>query len=97
MQINMVILPVGLIIYAWTAEKQVPWPATLLGALLFGWGMMVVYICAQIYLVEVFGRWAASAMAAVIVCRSALGCVFSLIGFELYRSLGYGWLVPPWK
>ena len=93
MQISFIVVPIGLIIFAWGAEKQTPWPVPLLGALLFALGMIVSYVCIQIYLVDTFERWAASALAATIISRSIFGCVFSVVGFQLYTSLGYGWSV----
>jgi hypothetical protein len=43
------------------------------------------------YLVDCFERYSASALAAMMVTRSVLGCAFSLVGVELYRRLGFQW------
>jgi hypothetical protein len=48
-------------------------------------------ICIQTYLVDAFTEYAASALAATIVLRSIFGAVFSIVGTQLYKSLGYGW------
>ena len=90
MQAGMVIVPIGLIIYAWTAGRT-HWIVPLLGACVFGLGMTMAYICIQTYIVDAFEKYAVSAMAALIVSRSIVGCIFSLIGFQLYKSLGYAW------
>lgn len=81
MQIAFLFVPIGLTIFAWGAEKQMPWPVPLLGALLFALGMITSYVCIQTYLVDTFEQWAASALAATIVSRSLLGCIFSVVGF----------------
>jgi hypothetical protein len=50
-------------------------------------------ICIQTYLVDAFGQYAASALAATIVLRSIFGAIFSIFGVQLYRTLDYGWCV----
>lgn len=92
MQIGMTIVPVGLIMFAWSAGRT-HWIVPLLGACLFGAGMLMGYVCIHTYLVDCFGTWAASALAAAVVTRCIITCVFCIVGFELYRKLGYDWLV----
>ncbi|KAH8193606.1 hypothetical protein TruAng_012230 [Truncatella angustata] len=68
MQIGMAIVLLGLIMFAWSAGRAyctVP----LLGASIFGSGMLMVYVCIHTYLVDCFGKWAASALAAEIATR----------------------------
>jgi hypothetical protein len=55
-------------------------------------------ICIQTYLVDAFTEYAASALAATIVLRCIFGAIFSIVGTQLYKSLGYGWCVLlDWK
>lgn len=91
MQVGMCIVPAGLIIFAWSAEKQTHWIVPLIGACIFGLGMLMGYVCVHTYLVDAFEQLAASALAAAIVTRCVTTCVFTVVGFELYRRLGYGW------
>ena len=46
---------------------------------------------ATTYLVDVFTKHAASAMAANTVLRSVVAAILPLAGPPLYRKLGYGW------
>ncbi|CAK7217401.1 hypothetical protein SCUCBS95973_003138 [Sporothrix curviconia] len=85
------LLPVGLLIYGWTAEKHVHWIVPLLGTAIMGFGMMGIFMSVQIYLVDAFTRHAASATAANAVLRSILGAVLPLCGLNLYNKLGLGW------
>lgn len=93
MQLGAVIVPVGLLIFGFTAQpdKEIPWIAPLIGAAVFSAGMLMTYICVTTYLVDVFETYAASAIAAMTITRSLLGCVFGIIGNELYRTMGYQW------
>lgn len=93
MQLGAIIVPLGLFIFAFTArpDKGIPWIAPLIGAAIFSAGMLMTYICVTTYLVDVFETYAASAIAAMTITRSILGCVFGIIGNELYRAMGYQW------
>lgn len=53
----------------------------------------MAYVCIHTYLVDCFDKWSASALAAAIVSRCVISSVFCIVGFELYRKLGYDWYV----
>lgn len=93
LQIGMTLVPIGLIIFGWTAEKQVHWVLPLFGVAIFSLGMLMAYVCIQTYVVDVYEKYGASALAAVIVARCTTSCVFSVTGFQLYKALGYAWYV----
>ena len=84
-------LPAGLLLYGWAAEKHVHWIVPMIGTSIMGFGMMGVFMSAQIYLVDSFTRHAASVTAANAVLRSILGAVLPLCGLNLYNKLGVGW------
>jgi len=91
LQAGMFITPTGLIIFGWSADRHVHWIVPLLGACVFGLGMLMGYVCIHTYLVDAFEEYAASALAAAVVTRCIITCVFTVVGFQLYRSLGYAW------
>ncbi|PVI02559.1 MFS general substrate transporter, partial [Periconia macrospinosa] len=90
LQLGTFVVPVGLIVFAWSAGRT-HWIVPLLGACIFGAGMLMAYVCIHTYLVDCFGRWSASALAAAVVTRCIITSAFCIIGFELYRKLGYDW------
>jgi hypothetical protein len=45
----------------------------------------------QTYLVDCYGKYAASALAANTVLRSIFGCILPLAGPTMYSKLGLGW------
>ncbi len=45
----------------------------------------------QTYLVDAFGIYAASAIAASTVLRSLIGALLPLAGRKMYQTLGLGW------
>ena len=86
-----VFLPAGLFIYGWTAEYRVHWIVPILGTLIMGVGNLVIFMALQMYLVDAFTIYAASALAANTVVRSIAGAVLPLAGLTMYRQLGIGW------
>lgn len=91
LQIGMALVPVGLIVFGWTTEKEVHWVLPLLGVVIFSTGMLMAYVSIQTYVVDVYEEYGASVLAAVIVARCTTSCVFSVTGFQLYKALGYAW------
>ena len=85
------LVPTGLFIYAWTAEKHTHWIGPNIGVALFTAGVVIGSQCMQTYLVDAYTRYAASAIAAATVLRSLAGFGFPLFAPTMYDSLGYGW------
>ena len=90
LQIGMLVIPIGLTIFAWTAGRT-HWIVPLIGASTFATGFIIVYVNFQTYIVDIFGQFAASALATATILRSVLGCTFTVFGFEMYQNLGYAW------
>jgi multidrug resistance protein len=86
-----VLIPVGLLIYGWTAKFQVHYIVPIFGTLLIGIGNLGVFMSIQMYMVDAFTIFAASALAANTVIRSVLGAVLPLAGQDMYKTLGLGW------
>ncbi|KAL7807484.1 MFS general substrate transporter [Trichoderma aethiopicum] len=91
LMVGAVVLPVGFFIYGWTAEYKVHWIAPIIGTVVIGVGDLIVYMSLQMYLVDTFTVYAASALAANAVIRSVAGAVLPLAGLPMYNRLGMGW------
>ncbi|KAJ5369459.1 hypothetical protein N7509_014071 [Penicillium cosmopolitanum] len=86
-----VCLPTGLILYGWTAQYQTHWILPIIGTMIFGMGMLFSFNSISTYLVDVFSKYAASALAAVSLVRCIAGGLVPLSGPDLYERMGYGW------
>ncbi|KAL7629489.1 hypothetical protein AAE478_001009 [Parahypoxylon ruwenzoriense] len=86
-----ILVPVGLLIYGWTAEFKTHWIGPNVGAALFAAGAIIGFQCLQGFLVDSYQRYAASAVGAATVLRSLAGFGFPLFAPSLYDRLGYGW------
>lgn len=86
-----VLVPIGLLIYAWTSEYATHWIGPNIGACIYSAGLIIGYQCIQGYLVDTYAQYAASAVGAATVTRSLAGFGFPLFANRMYDSLGYGW------
>ncbi|ORY65032.1 major facilitator superfamily transporter [Pseudomassariella vexata] len=85
------LVPIGLVIYGWTAEYKTHWIWPNVGACLFSAGSIVGFQCVRTYLVDSYTRYAASAVGAATVMRSLAAFGFPLFTPSLYDNLGLGW------
>jgi multidrug resistance protein len=86
-----ILVPIGLVIYGWTAEYKTHWFGPNFGAMLYTMGTIMEFQCLQGYLVDTYTRFAASAVASATVMRSLAAACFPLFAYQLFKSLGYGW------
>lgn len=88
-----VMVPVGLLIYGWSAEYHTHWLVPNIGTCIFAAGNQLVFQNCQTYIVDSYTRFAASAIAATTVLRSLGGFAFPLFAITMYEALGWGWYV----
>ncbi|KAL8936942.1 MAG: hypothetical protein Q9216_004673 [Gyalolechia sp. 2 TL-2023] len=74
------LIPIGLFLYGWTADKHIHWIAPIIGTGLLGLGLMSIFLPVTTYLVDAFTLHAASATAASTILRSLLGALLPLAG-----------------
>ncbi|KAK3683201.1 hypothetical protein LTR37_020464 [Vermiconidia calcicola] len=86
-----VMVPVGLLIYGWSAQNRVFWLVPNIGCAIFAAGNQLVFQNCQTYIVDAYTRYAASAIAATTLFRSLGGFAFPLFAPAMYQALGYGW------
>lgn len=84
-------IPVSLIWYGWSAQKEVHWIMPAIGSCLFGICIVPVFQNVQTYLIDMNNRFAASSVAAAAVFRSLFGFSFPLFATKMYDKLNYGW------
>ncbi|THV00271.1 MFS polyamine transporter [Dendrothele bispora CBS 962.96] len=90
MILGSIILPVGLFLNGWAAEKAVHWIVTDIGMAFIGAGVILTFQSMQTYVVDCFTLHAASALAAVSCLRSFAGFGFPLFAPTMYDHLGFG-------
>ncbi|KAK1981460.1 major facilitator superfamily transporter [Colletotrichum cereale] len=86
-----ILIPLGLLLYGWSAERHTHWIVPDIGIGIFGCGIILNTQAMQAYVIESFRKYVASASAAAQFLRSIAGFAFPIFAPIMYRSLGYGW------
>lgn len=84
-------IPLGLFWFAWTALPPIHWISSILSGVPFGLGLVALFLGITSYLIDCYGQYSASALAANAVLRSLFGAVFPLFAGRMYESLGTPW------
>jgi hypothetical protein len=90
MGLGAVLLPIGLLWFAFTGPAQTasPWPS-IIALSVSMCGMVIIFECGIIYLIDMYRSFANSAIAANTVFRSILGGSFPLFTSGMVHNLGY--------
>lgn len=82
-----VLMPIGLIIFAWTATPSVHWIAPMIGTAIFAAGAFIVFQTLFNYLSMSFWKYLASVFAGNALFRSLMAGAFPLFGRSLFVNL----------
>lgn len=83
-----VVAPVGQLIFALTSlPASVPWIASMIGAVLFGFGNTIIFTYGTNYVAVSYGIYASSALVSNSVCRSLLAAGLVEVGQYFYHGL----------
>lgn len=82
-----VLLPVGFFIYGWSVQYRLHFMVPIVGTGFVGFALLLVFMPAMTYLVDVFTIHAASAMAASTVSRSLCAALVPVSSFYAYHHL----------
>jgi MFS family permease len=85
------LLPITFFWYGWSAQYQVHWIVPIIGLVPFGIGIVGIWQPIQAYIIDAYGYYAASGLAAFTVLRSLVAAFLPLAGPQMYNSLGLGW------
>ncbi|KAF4816004.1 MFS transporter prlG [Colletotrichum siamense] len=88
---SILLTPVGLFFYGWTAQYHLHWILPIIGSAILGVGLILVMMPLHTYLIDAFTKYAASAIAAATIFRCFVGTFLPLAGEPLFDHLGLGW------
>lgn len=91
MFIGAFLLPIGFFWYGWSLEYHTHWIVPILGSSVIAIGILFSYLPVQMYLVDTYTIYAASATGACTIIRSICSTLLPLSANPLYDHLGYGW------
>ena len=92
MLLGSIVLPIGLLLYGWSAQNHVHWAVPLLGTGIIGFSMILSMLPTNNFVVDTYEVHGASAVAGVAMMMALFATFLPLIGPPLYHSaLGVGW------
>ncbi|KLT42114.1 MFS transporter [Cutaneotrichosporon oleaginosum] len=83
-----ILAPVGLLWFALSSFRKMPWIMPMLGTLIFGVGSVYIFTCVFGFLVSTYPKYAASAMAGNTLLRCVWAAGFPLFALPMYQGLG---------
>ncbi|OAX33805.1 MFS general substrate transporter [Rhizopogon vinicolor AM-OR11-026] len=86
-----VVLPAGMLVFAWTTRPDVPWIVPLVGITFFMASAFAIYQVVFVYLADCYGPYASSALAGQSLCRNILATVFPLFATQMFDRMTYKW------
>jgi len=89
--VGAVFIPAGLFWFAWTNYPSIFWLVCIIATVPFGFGLVLVFLSVQNYLIDAYTIYAASVLAANTVLRSLCGMAFPLFTTYMYNGLGIHW------
>lgn len=84
-------IPISLFWMGWTARPSISVWSPLSASVLFGWGVLCVFVSSSQYVADAFEDHAASAIACINLFRSVAAGIMVEIGQPFYHNLGVAW------
>ncbi|KAK3052232.1 hypothetical protein LTR09_006824 [Extremus antarcticus] len=81
---------IGLFWFGWTASPKIHWAVPTVATTFIGGGFNTIFQQCINYLVDVYGPYAASAVAANTILRSLMACALPLAAKPMFHTLGVG-------
>ncbi|TVY82140.1 Citrinin biosynthesis cluster MFS transporter mrr1 [Lachnellula suecica] len=86
-----ILFPITMFWFAWSGEyNSVPWIVPTIAGALLGTAILLIFVAYLNYLTDAYIMYAASALAANTVCRSACGAAAPLFTQYMFDALGVG-------
>ncbi|KAK9466137.1 major facilitator superfamily domain-containing protein [Lipomyces arxii] len=88
-----IVFPIGMFWLTWAGayHEHVHWAVPTVAGIFVGCGIIMIFLCSLTYLIEAYLMFAASAMAANTVLRSAFGAGFPIFATAMFHNLHVQW------
>jgi DHA1 family multidrug resistance protein-like MFS transporter len=84
-------LPISLFWLGWTSYRSIsPW-SSLSAIVLFGISWAGIYVTVYQYILDVYGVYAGSALAAITFLRYMVSGIINIVSRPMYHNLGVHW------
>jgi len=84
-------ISIGLFWYGWSANEKTYWLVPMTGTVVLGAGILTTSLPGNLYMIDAFTQYAASALAGSFFLRSLAGGLLPLAGQPMFARFGVGW------
>ncbi|RDW87607.1 MFS general substrate transporter-46 [Coleophoma crateriformis] len=84
-------VPISLFWMGWTANPNISYWSPLVASVLFGYGILCIFISTYQYIIDSYELYAASALASLTVIRYVVAGGMVEVGIPFYGNLGVHW------
>jgi multidrug resistance protein len=84
-------IPISLFWMGWTAYPHISIWSPILAGVLFGYGVLCVFISSYQYIIDSYEMYAASALTSVTLVRYATAGGMTVVGIPFYKNMGVHW------
>lgn len=84
-------LPISLFWMGWTTYPSISYWSPLLASVLFGFGILTIFISTYQYIIDSYELYAASALASLTLIRYVAAGGMVVVGIPFYENLGVHW------
>lgn len=86
------LLPIGLLVSSWAAEKRAHWVVPVIFQGVTVLGSLLVYARVSLFMLDAYGPlYGASASSAMMLTRYSLSFAFPMFALRMFKALGTGW------
>jgi len=90
------LIPVGLFWFAWTSTPSIHWASCIVAGVPFGIGFVTLFLGITSYLIDCYGRYSASALAANAILRALFGAAAKCMTHWGQLGRPRFWASLPW-
>jgi len=84
-------IPISLFWMGWTAYPSISYWSPILASVLFGYGILCIFISSYQYIIDSYELYAASALASLTLIRYVAAGGMVVVGIPFYKNLGVHW------
>ncbi|KAK4921695.1 hypothetical protein LTR28_012736, partial [Elasticomyces elasticus] len=83
-----VAIPVSLFWMGWTSYPEISIWSPLAASVVFGYGILCIFITSYQYIIDAYETFAASALVSVTLVRYLASGIMTVVGIPFYKNLG---------
>jgi len=84
-------VPISLLWMGWTNYPSISYWSGLISSVMFGYGILCIFISSYQYIIDSYEMYAASALASLTLIRYVAAGAMTVVGIPFYKNVGVHW------